>query len=287
MFNPLKIQIHIWGGLGSQLYGLNCYFKLANLYENRKFNLVFHSSGESRRTIEFNQNKLNKCKIIFKDDFQSISKKSYLEKTTLKKIVIPIKQLAFKILIFTHVVVKIENEADLLKLKVWTTDVRGHYSYLTVDKKELVKLKELGTQLPKDFFSEKSFIGVHLRLGDLLTIESKNEINPFRFRTVIKKIVESPRIKLPILVFSDTDLDSEIKLRQKYFDGFEIDFLNCETKEVLYWLSRSKVFLGTTSKISIWVAYFFSTNKGFDVYLPFELQPIIEKNIATNSFKYY
>ena len=46
------IKIHIWGGLGSQLYALALKIDLQKKFKTRKVVLVFHNSGVTRRDAE-------------------------------------------------------------------------------------------------------------------------------------------------------------------------------------------------------------------------------------------
>ena len=45
-----SLEIHIWGGLGSQLYALS--LGLRNDFEKRRVVLVFHNSGVTKRNRE-------------------------------------------------------------------------------------------------------------------------------------------------------------------------------------------------------------------------------------------
>ena len=52
------MNIHIWGGLGSQLYGLNCALLVSELLPGKKIFLVFHSGGVTERNLELKLDKL-------------------------------------------------------------------------------------------------------------------------------------------------------------------------------------------------------------------------------------
>lgn len=288
LFNPLRIQIHIWGGLGSQLYGVNCYLKLASLFPNRKFKLVFHSSGVSRRPVEIDTTKLINCKIIFKDDYlkpDTFNSKKIDSK--LKKIFFKIRFVFVNFIILGKFIMKIENNQDLQKLRAWTTIIRGHYTYLEIPKNNLIFLKEIGTKLTNLNVHESKYLGVQLRLGDLLRNVSKQQIEYNRFNSCLKKIIESQKVKLEILAFSDSDLNNENTIKQDYFSGVSFRFVKCDTGETLNILSSGYALLGSTSKISIWAALFFNASNQSRVYLPEELKSIIFKNIGVNEMNFY
>ena len=92
---------------------------------NSFIKLTSNVYNEKQIKKEINQNKLKNCRIFFKDDFQTISNSDSLEKGIFRRKVIQIKQFILKTLILSRVVLKIENEADLQKVKFWTINIRG------------------------------------------------------------------------------------------------------------------------------------------------------------------
>ena len=73
-----RLVIHCWGGLGSQLYAWAMAEMVQTKYPRRKIEIVFHSSGVTKRYSDLNFLR-SVFNIKFRDDYisNSQSKKDY------------------------------------------------------------------------------------------------------------------------------------------------------------------------------------------------------------------
>ena len=73
-----KTHIHCWGGLGSQMYAWALLERLQNKYPNRKFKLVFHTGGVTKRLPDLEPLFMQSEK-DFVQDFESNEKETQNE----------------------------------------------------------------------------------------------------------------------------------------------------------------------------------------------------------------
>ena len=135
---------------------------------------------------------------------------------------------------------------------MWTLSLRGHYSYRSITN-EFYSLLEKSIREVKgiDSVDQKSTCVIHYRLGDLLELQEKNPI-PVE---VIFDELEKARHKLffiNVVVFSDSP-----KVALERFSKFGIQNVSApdvNTLEVIANSIRAGYFIGTSSKISFWIA---------------------------------
>ena len=60
--------VHVWGGFGSQLFGVSLALELCENSSNKDISLIFHNSGITRRNLELDL-KVAPFKIVSRDDF--------------------------------------------------------------------------------------------------------------------------------------------------------------------------------------------------------------------------
>ena len=248
--NPIPLKIHCWGGFGSQLHALILALQIDRTFQ-RKFILVFHTGGVTRRNLEI-EALLQDFDFIVENDFIEAAKLTMSpELKSAENILIKlIKGIAYKL----NFVSKFENSDSIKSLKFWTLSLRGHYSNLQFDKEcyqELfLKLEELSIFESNFVKSNQDDWIVHYRLGDLLQID-KNYILP---KTIVKYFQES---KLPksIILLSDSP-EIALDFLNSEFKALDLDVQirseQLSSVSTLVQCVRAKNFLGTTSKISIW-----------------------------------
>jgi hypothetical protein len=116
---------------------------------------------------------------------------------------------------------------------------------------------EKSTTGPSSRYSGAAFI--HYRLGDLLTLEEKSPIPKERLSRVLGNILD--------LGFADFVVDSdspeiavsnirEVLSLSGYIDNTKISLFNGSLLEFISTGIEANVFVGTNSKISIWIALF-------------------------------
>lgn len=260
-FNKLTLKIHCWGGLGSQLLALNYYLRVQEKFPARRIILVLHTGGITSRSseIDFLSNKINLLKV---DDYQSSSSKMQVKNSSslsiysLAKIYIKVLANFFKFII--------TDDKKVLQVRSWTISVRCTYTSNVLRKEDIVHMANiLGINTNS---LEQNFLGIHYRMGDLPTLKPESLVPLNSISAVISSLINTGLIVDKVKVFSDTIMsDSNLKLPDK---------INCEWKSVdtlqtIRDLSQAKCFIGTSSKVSLWVAIFrWALDAPGDIYLP-------------------
>ncbi len=242
-FPPLKV--HIWGGLGSQLFAVALSFDLQRKFPNRKLLLVLHSSGVTKRAPEI-------CELFPEftylevDDFSSRrSHDSNSSIFTPRSIVIPFLR---KCAIFLGILAE-ENDGLTRKVYKWTLSVRGHYLYRLINQEFLALLgSRLEDSLKMDIDKYLGETILHYRLGDLLELTNKTHIDPKR----IAKVLSSEFEGTEVTIFSDSP-EKAISLLKGVPLDLTLSFEDLNATKAIWAATNSKKFVGTSSKISYWV----------------------------------
>jgi len=242
------LRIHCWGGLGSQLQALSYYLMLEKKFPGRNLQLVLHTSGITERhsEIDFVRNQINLVSI---NDFNSEvgrAENNHCLRFNLSTI---LKNLLKQLLDICRVV--ITNESNVMQILPWTTQVRCSYSNIGLSSVLIKTLGEL-VQFP-DKKIDSSFIGVHFRIGDLVALKPQSLIDNSTIINLINNLDQKERTLNKIIIYSD----SELKLDDfKSLTGSTIEIRNIDTLNTIFDLTYPRVFIGTNSKVSLWVAIF-------------------------------
>jgi hypothetical protein len=257
------LDIHCWGGLGSQLYAISLAFRLSNRFPRRRLKIIFHTAGVTRRTLELVESSIP-FPISTIDDFRLTGNSTtrYNWRGHLKS---GLKSLFAK----SHFLAQVNSEQEFENLRKRVIQIRGHYSCLNVPPgvlTQLLKLIDVSSDNKLDF----GICRIHLRLGDLLTLTEKSPINLIHLRRIILMIkVSSPNVVFQI--FSDSDV-VEVEKYLSTIEGIpRYTVLSGETKTVIQQCLTSEFFIGTTSKISTWICAFRSQT-GLHSYIPISAQ---------------
>jgi hypothetical protein len=244
----LNLKIHCWGGLGSQLYALAIANALQYKYKNRKIILVLHSSGATQRLSELNFVKNLQFKITQVDDFNGLSY-GHLNKSSKYKYFTS-RFFIKKILIFTRIICTGNTDLEYKKIRLWTLALRGHYFYRTIEPSFYnFLLQELKSKIT--ILNDPSEIAIHYRMGDLLKLDTKS-IYP------VEKIIEKVNRVLAngnytrIAVYSDSPQEAKTVLVSA---GLSKDSVvrDMETIDVICECVGAGYFIGTNSKVSLWI----------------------------------
>jgi hypothetical protein len=256
-----RLKIHCWGGFGSQLNCLGFALELHQKYPNKKLELFFHSSGVTRREIEIHDLIPSFFDYYFIDDF---SDKNFFGGHKSR-----FKQFVNHLLALTNIIVYPTCNEDLVKIKFWTLSSRGHYSYFVFSDKVLSDLAiKLGV-LEEHVITYPQVI--HYRLGDLLEIEKGH----VAAEQVLSLLGEMQMSKW--LVLTDSPAEAKSLLEFNNYCLQFIDFLSVKPKDVLRAGFACRVFVGTNSKLSIWVAILrLRFNRG-ETFLPLTLERTIRQ----------
>jgi len=253
------VKIHTWGGLGSQLHALALEFILKEKYPSRRFHFVVHSSGVTKRNVEadiFDEN------FGFKDDFGS---KTIRFNHKFEKM----KNFLVKLLFKSRFVVNCNDDSGIGSIKLWTVSVRGHYTNITLS---IDLVSALWTRLfesSNNRFSidQNRYLAIHYRLGDLETLPNKSPIEVKRVVGISSVVLADKKIK-QINIYSDSTFTSMNYLKTLELYG-TLHTRNLTPIETILECSLSQVFIGTNSKLSVWITIF----RGFhslssNTYLP-------------------
>ena len=259
--NKLTLKIHCWGGLGSQLLALNYYLRVQELYPRKRIILVLHTGGITARNseIDFLSNKINLLKV---DDYRAGSNDKQSHTTDSNSIFnfvkASIKPLANN---FRFV---ITDDKKVLKVKFWTFSVRCTYTSNILRKQDIVHMADILGITSNS--AEQNFTGVHYRMGDLPTLKPSALVPLHSVSKVINDLVKAGAVIDKVRVYYDSILENSNLQLPKEIDS---EWKSVDTLQTISELSKAQYFIGTSSKVSLWVAIFrWALNTAGDVYLP-------------------
>jgi hypothetical protein len=242
-FPPLRI--HVWGGLGSQLFAVALAHTLQSRFPSRSLILVLHNSGVTRREPEVLQLFPN-LEFETVDDF--IGRENHDSNSRVPSLPSRFRGLVRRILLFSGLLAE-ENTDDINRAHRWTVAVRGHYFHRSVSAEflELLKIR-LSECVVEDSSIYKSEITLHYRLGDLLELANKSFVDPQRVGSILSQIQQSNTVA----VFSDSPVVAVTLIKKMVGNKF-LHSVDYSTMETIYAALRGVAFVGTSSKISYWV----------------------------------
>jgi hypothetical protein len=209
--NPLRLNIHCWGGLGSQLFAIAIAYELSYLKLNREIRLVLHSSGVTLRESEISHLNLP-FTIETLSDFSPKTKDgkapSYRSQRNLFNVSL-VRLLEFlRIIVFS---------GELSKVMPWTVQLRGHYTKRRIPQRILIDIYSLFESSVVSFHDkhEENFVtAMHYRLGDLVSLSNKSFIDPSRIAGALDFIHRDREdSRKEVTVYSDTIETAESKLK--------------------------------------------------------------------------
>ena len=244
-------------------------------FPKRKVSLIFHSSGVTRRPPEV-LGLLGNLDYRIVDDFVGHQNQINLKRRFRKE---------FKQRFFSkfHIIESCNNEIEYKRLRSWTLQARGHYSNLNLSsnfsKITLGRMQELGVFSAMELNEISHSGSIHVRLGDLLEIEEKNPTNFQDVIDVVKANVETLE-KIGLHIYSDSPHVAKEILNEFNFTVLAKDKYQENAMNALVGMVDSSVFIGTGSKLSLWVAVLrFHTHVTRPTFLPSYLKPILENLI--------
>lgn len=278
-----SLRVHIWGGAGSQLFGVLAADRLKVRFPYRRVRLVFHSSGVTKRNREIPERFLEGYEIQEIDDFVGRSGNALHYHPRLEKDFSRMKNFSKLIFFKTRLILSLNKEEDYPYLKPWIISTRGHYSYIKIRAEEIQRVASItNSRMLFDTQVTKQQVALHFRLGDLLYLEEKTHISRDRLLGVLEKLPT----KDPVLVYSDSSF-LEIKSILKSFLSDRVRII--ENPNVFQTISdsvSSSSFVGTNSKISIWIAFLrVVANVGVFTALPLELKVQMQRMMSWNQIE--
>jgi hypothetical protein len=239
-----EIRIHSWGGLGSQLFAVATAFQVHRKIPWRRVVILSHSSGVTFRSLEVDyQNEW--LRFEFKDDYTDKSSNlgSIQEKPRIK-----LSEMIKKIFTGLGFMNSLNNDNQIKGLKPWVLSVRGHYSHKKIDLETLNFLSGVLSISSTGGIGNQR-IGLHYRLGDLLALETKSFISEKDLIKVVAKIRVDYSVN-QVDVFSDSQQQASSLLSPL---EPSLRVVSLETLATIKSLLDYEIFVGTNSKISIWV----------------------------------
>ena len=285
---PLKV--HCWGGLGSQLFGVLLYLELKDKFPRRKIKLCLHDGGVTLRNSEIGG--------IFEDitieqirDFSESSNDTQIQQSYPSA---GFRNRAKQLLVKLKVVLTLDDSADFKSVKPWTFSIRGHYSYRRFHENSyellISSLSKDGSIRFNKNIDQRIQLGVHYRLGDLLELTTKSPMELSRLIRVIESEIRGKNFE-SVTVFSDSP-DKAVSLIQGQIPFASVGNKNLPTWETIGVLSRSEAFVGTFSKISLWVVvlrYFSAAS--LPSFMPIEsvrnLKQLLGEDLDPSKLRFY
>jgi len=217
-------------------------------FPNRNLQLILHTGGITERLseIDFVSDRINLVSI---HDFKNKVEKTnvnFLFRFNLRSI---FKNLARNIFDYSRFV--ITNENRVMAIMPWTTQVRCSYSNIKLSSDLIKNLGEI-VQFPTKKI-DNNFIGVHLRIGDLAALKPKSLVDTSTINKLINNLDQKEKILNKVIVYSDSELNLD---SFSSLIGFTIQLRNIDTINTIFDLTGPRVFIGTNSKVSLWVAIF-------------------------------
>ena len=259
--NKLTLKIHCWGGLGSQLLALNYYLRVQEWYPKKRIILVLHTGGITARNseIDFLSNKIKLLKV---DDYRAGSNDKQSHTTGSNSIFnfvkASIKPLANN---FRFV---ITDDKKVLKVKFWTFSVRCTYTSNILRKQDIVHMADILGITSNS--AEQNFTGVHYRMGDLPTLKPSALVPLDSISKIINNLNKAGAVIDKVRIYSDSIVENSNLQLPKEIDS---EWKSVDTLQTISELSKAQYFIGTSSKVSLWVAIFrWALNTPGDVYLP-------------------
>lgn len=243
------IRVHVWGGFGSQLFALVVAWRVSNRFWYRRIQLIFHTSGVTERSLELPRTWLNEFSVLEVRDFSQ--SKADTRYTALSDTFRLMRNLIPAVLVKCGALSRGNSDLDLESLKPWLLEVRGHYTQFRLDKSEIlrmIKLMEVTTREP-----ELNQLSIHYRLGDLLSLPNKTYIQPNRIRSTLIQLSQE---NMPIAVFSDSDAKTASEVLGPLLGDGSTSYLQMSPIDTVRLCVNSEVFLGSNSKLSLWIAIF-------------------------------
>ena len=259
--NKLTLKIHCWGGLGSQLLALNYYLRVRELYPRKRIILVLHTGGITARNpeIDFLSNKINLLKV---DDYRAglNEKRSHTTNSNSKFnfVKASVKSLA------NYFRFVITDDKKVFNVRFWTLSVRCTYTSSILRKQDIVHMADI-LRITSDS-SEQNFTGVHYRMGDLPTLKPSSLVPLDSISKIINDLNKAGAVIDKVRIYSDSIVENSNLQLPKEIDS---EWKSVDTLQTISELSKAHYFIGTSSKVSLWVAIFrWALNTAGDVYLP-------------------
>jgi len=255
------------------------------MFPGKRIILVLHTGGITARSseIDFLSSKINLLKV---DDYRASSNSKQLHKSGSKSIFTFIKTgIKFLANYFRFM---ITDDRKVFKVRFWTYSIRCTYTSNILRKRDIVHMADILGITSNS--SEQNFTGVHYRMGDLPTLKPSALVPLDSVSKVINNLVKAGAVIDKVRIYSDSIIENSNLQLPKEIDS---EWKSVDTLQTISELSKAHYFIGTSSKVSLWVAIFrWALNTPGDVYLPtsiisqFDQLTNIDRSSSVNTKSY-
>ncbi len=246
--NKLTLKIHCWGGLGSQLLALNYYLRVQELYPRKRIILVLHTGGITARNseIDFLSNRINLLKV---DDYRAGVNDKQSHASSTNPILYFLKAFIKSLANYSRFV--ITDDKKVLKVKFWTFSVRCTYTSNVLRKQDIVHMADILGITSNSL--EQNFIGVHYRMGDLPSLKPSALVPLDSISKIVNDLIKAGAVIDKVRIYSDSIVENSNLQLPREIDS---EWKSVDTLQTISELSKTKYFIGTSSKVSLWIAIF-------------------------------
>lgn len=250
-FNVLfpSINVHCWGGFGSQIFASFILDRISLLFPSRRIKIIFHGSGVTQRYWELPTSFTNNYEVVKVNDY--VETQENLIESSAQFEGFSVRGMMTMFLEYLGFLSRLNKEGDFSRLKPWVVSIRGHYTGIRLRNKEIELLcKRLGISEKLEFPADKTVCSLHFRLGDLMTLRSKSYIQVERLKDVLNKFAEVDQVN----IFSDSSPEEALQIIGEISLDVKPCYFHVSPIEVIMNSLASDIFIGTNSKLSLWIA---------------------------------
>lgn len=248
----MRLKVHSWGGLGSQLFVLSLIYELKKLYPKKNILIIHHTSGSSRREFELESLLESNVALIQIDDYKVSENIENKQEDTLKKTARKILKFFLKI---SSISMSGEDKKKSIRIYPWTVEFRGHYSKRLVRAEFLQSCLVIFNSIPIKTQTKVPLLSVHYRIGDLLDLPQKSIVAPLTIVSIINQVVSEYDLDHAI-IFSESIALVKQSLNSVEHLFASLEYSEASTFDVLRISVKAEYFIGTNSKVSIWIQKF-------------------------------
>jgi len=275
------LRVHTWGGFGSQLFTAYIILKLQRDIPQRRIMAVNHTSGVSRRTIEFDFESIGVASKQIEDfNGKDVTTTGFISnKAILGRFFQFLKVLTVRFLKGTKIIVEANSDTSFSSIRPWTLALRGHYTNISLENDLVKDLYELLINSRNHAKVNSSKVVIHYRLGDLLTLKEKSPISTKRIDAILSLIIAKNVVPMLLTDSSEDEFSkyvSQSSILQKCIP------ITLDPLHTLQFCIGAEVFVGTGAKISLWAAIFRQFLLQQTSYLPNELKWSAKNGLSIN-----
>jgi hypothetical protein len=248
------IKIHCWGGLGSQLFAVAMAKKCQENFPRRRTRIILHTGGVTYRAPEIFELFPEMDYREINDFVPSVSNKVAEKKIIARRTscIATLVSLLKRILESLKLVLKVNENESFAEIRSWTISLRGHYAYVSVSEEFLSLLRtRLMLKSQDKNKSTQRTCGIHYRLGDLVNLDSKKPTPLVDISREFKRLNSIHGFDSTSVYTDSPDL---IDSFAHSFDTSNIIVPIATTPITMSSLLSVDYFIGTSSKISFWIA---------------------------------